>query len=81
MTADQTASFIVIRVCNLILFDRERRRFWIIQAGRGAARRDAEKEPGKIRVVGHTDNTPINSARFPSNFDFRWSAPRLSPRS
>ena len=27
-----------------------------------------EKEPGAIRVVGHTDSSPIKTVRFPSNF-------------
>src|SRR6202035_4000207 len=35
-------------------------------AGKLAALLD--KEPGKIRVVGHTDNTPIKNVRFPSNW-------------
>jgi type VI secretion system protein ImpK len=69
MTADQTANFIVIRVCNLILFDSGKatvlEQFKPV-AGRLAA--TLEKEPGKIRVVGHTDNTPISNTQFPSNF-------------
>jgi type VI secretion system protein ImpK len=27
-----------------------------------------DKEPGAVKVVGHTDSTPIRSVRFPSNF-------------
>lgn len=27
-----------------------------------------EKEPGPIRIVGHTDSSPIKTVRFPSNF-------------
>jgi type VI secretion system protein ImpK len=27
-----------------------------------------EKEPGTVKVVGHTDSAPIRSVRFPSNF-------------
>jgi type VI secretion system protein ImpK len=70
MTADQTASFIVIRVCNLILF--ESGKATVLDQFKPVAARLAatlEKEPGKIRVVGHTDNTPIGSSRFPSNFE------------
>jgi type VI secretion system protein ImpK len=26
-------------------------------------------QPGAVQVSGHTDNTPIHSLRFPSNFD------------
>lgn len=70
MTADQTASFIVIRVCNLILF--ESGKATVLEQFKPVAARLAatlEKEPGKIRVVGHTDNSPISTARFPSNFE------------
>jgi type VI secretion system protein ImpK len=27
-----------------------------------------EKEPGQVQVIGHTDNVPIRTIRFPSNF-------------
>jgi type VI secretion system protein ImpK len=69
MTADQTASFIVIRVCNLILFDSGKANV-LDQFKPVGARITAtlEKEPGKIRVIGHTDNTPIGNTRFPSNY-------------
>jgi type VI secretion system protein ImpK len=69
MTADQTTSFIVIRVCNLILF--ESGKATVLDQFKPVAARLAatlEKEPGKIRVVGHTDNTPIGNTRFPSNY-------------
>ena len=69
MTADQTANFIVIRVCNLILFDSGKAT--VLDQFKPVAERLAatlEKEPGKIRVVGHTDNTPIGNTRFPSNY-------------
>jgi type VI secretion system protein ImpK len=70
MTADQTANFIVIRVCNLILF--ESGKATVLEQFKPVAARLAatlQKEPGKIRVVGHTDNTPIGNSRFPSNFE------------
>jgi type VI secretion system protein ImpK len=69
MTADQTAAYIVIRVCNLILFDSGKAT--VLDAFKPVAARLAatlEKEPGKIRVVGHTDNTPISTTRFASNY-------------
>jgi type VI secretion system protein ImpK len=69
MTADQTAAFIVIRVCNLILF--ESGKATVLDAFKPVAARltaTLEKEPGKIRIVGHTDNTPISGTRFPSNY-------------
>ncbi|MDE2474026.1 MAG: type IVB secretion system protein IcmH/DotU [Alphaproteobacteria bacterium] len=28
-----------------------------------------QQEPGQINVVGHTDNTPIHTIRFPSNYE------------
>lgn len=69
MTAEQSANFIVIRVCNLILFDSGKAT--LLDAFKPVATRLAttlEKEPGKIRVVGHTDNVPISNSRFPSNY-------------
>ncbi|VIO78089.1 Outer membrane protein Omp38 [Bradyrhizobium ivorense] len=70
MTADYAGNFIVIRVCNLILF--ESAQATVLEQFKPVAARLAvtlDKEPGKIRVVGHTDNTPMRSARFPSNFE------------
>jgi type VI secretion system protein ImpK len=70
MTADQTASFIIIRVCDLILF--EPGQAIVLNAFRPIAARVAatlDKEPKHIRIVGHTDNTPIRTVRFPSNFE------------
>jgi type VI secretion system protein ImpK len=29
---------------------------------------EIEKQPGKVQVVGHTDNVPIRTLQFPSNF-------------
>ncbi|MDW8370740.1 MAG: type VI secretion system protein TssL, long form, partial [Geminicoccaceae bacterium] len=31
--------------------------------------RELAGEPGRIRVVGHTDDRPIRTARFPSNWE------------
>jgi type VI secretion system protein ImpK len=70
MTADQTGSFIIIRVCDLVLFDPGQAT--VLDAFRPVAARVAatlDKEPKHIRIVGHTDNTPIRTARFPSNFE------------
>jgi type VI secretion system protein ImpK len=70
MTADQTASFIVIRVCDLILFAPGQAT--VLDAFKPIATRVAatlDKEPRHIKVVGHTDNTPIRTVRFPSNFE------------
>jgi type VI secretion system protein ImpK len=70
MTADQTASFIVIRVCDLILFAPGQAT--VLDAFKPIAARVAatlDKEPRHIKIVGHTDNTPIRTVRFPSNFE------------
>lgn len=70
MTADQTGSFIIIRVCDLVLF--EPGRAVVLDAFRPVAARVAatlDKEPGQIKIVGHTDNSPIHNVRFPSNFE------------
>ena len=70
MTADQTGSFIIIRVCDLVLF--EAGRATVLDAFKPVAARVAatlDKEPKHIKVVGHTDNTPISTVRFPSNFE------------
>lgn len=70
MTADQTASFIVIRVCDFALFAPGQAT--VLDAFKPVAGRVAatlDKEPGKIKVVGHTDSSPIRNVRFPSNFE------------
>jgi len=70
MTADQTGSFIIIRVCDLVLFDPGQAT--VLDAFKPVAARVAatlDKEPKHIKIVGHTDNTPIRTARFPSNFE------------
>lgn len=70
-SADQTANQIIIRVGNILLFDSGSAtvldRFKPV-AARVAATLD--KEPGYIKVIGHTDNTPISgtNVRFPSNY-------------
>jgi type VI secretion system protein ImpK len=70
MTADQTGSFIVIRVCDLILF--EPGQATVLEGFKPVAMRVAatlDREPGHIKVVGHTDSSPIRTVRFPSNFE------------
>jgi type VI secretion system protein ImpK len=70
MTADQTPSFIVIRVCDLVLFASAQAT--VLDAFKPVAARVAatlDKEPGRIRIVGHTDSSPMKSVRFPSNFE------------
>jgi type VI secretion system protein ImpK len=70
MTADLSGSFIVIRVCDLVLFASAQAT--VLDAFKPVAARVAatlDKEPGHIRVVGHTDNSPMHTTRFPSNFE------------
>jgi type VI secretion system protein ImpK len=68
-TVEQTANLIVIRLCDQVTFDPGQA---VVKdpfkplAVKIAALLD--KEPGRIRVVGHTDSTPIKTVRFPSNF-------------
>jgi type VI secretion system protein ImpK len=68
-SADQTANRIIIRVGNIILFDSGSAsvlpQFKPVAARVAAA---LDKEPGWIQVVGHTDNAPIGTVRFPSNY-------------
>jgi type VI secretion system protein ImpK len=70
-SAEQTANQITVRVGNVILFDSGSAtvldQFKPI-AGRVAATLD--KEEGFVKIVGHTDNTPIShgNVRFPDNY-------------
>jgi type VI secretion system protein ImpK len=67
---DQTANEIVIRLCDQVTFDPGeaivKDQFKPLAAKIAAL---LEKEKGRIRVFGHTDNVPIKSVRFPSNWD------------
>jgi type VI secretion system protein ImpK len=69
ITVTQTGSVIVIRLCDLALF--ESGKADVRDGFKPAAARIAkllEDEKGFIKVVGHTDNRPIKSVRFPSNW-------------
>jgi type VI secretion system protein ImpK len=66
---DQTANQIVIRLCDQVTFDPGQA--IVKDQFKPLATRIAsllDKEEGVIKVVGHTDNTPIKNVRFPSNF-------------
>jgi type VI secretion system protein ImpK len=70
VTVDQTATSIVIRIANLALFQSGKAE--VMPAFKPIASRIAEtldKEPGEIRVDGHSDNVPIRTAAFASNFE------------
>ncbi len=66
---DQTANQIIIRLCDQVTFDPGQAiikdQFKPLAAKLGAI---LDKEPGRIRIVGHTDNTPMKTVRFPSNW-------------
>ena len=65
----QTGSVIIIRLCDLALF--ESGKADVREGFKPAAARISkllEDEKGFIKVVGHTDNRPIKSVRFPSNW-------------
>ena len=67
---DETANQIVIRLCDEITFDSGKaivkEQFAPLAAKIAAV---LDKEPGRIRVVGHTDNSPIHTVQFPSNWE------------
>jgi len=70
-TAEQTANQITVRVGNVFLFDSGSAT--VLDAFKPIAGRVAEtldKEEGFIKIVGHTDNTPISrgNVRFPDNY-------------
>jgi len=69
LSVEETPSAIIIRVANLVLF----------APGDATVKpefkailerlvKTLEREPGAIRIVGHTDSTPIHTVRFPSNW-------------
>ena len=67
--AVQTASHIIIRVGDLVLF--RSGQATVLNEFKPIASRIAailEKEPGWIKVVGHSDSTPIRTVRFESNW-------------
>jgi type VI secretion system protein ImpK len=69
ITVTQAANVIVIRLCALALFDSGKAE--VREAFKPAAARIAkllDQEKGFIKIVGHTDNEPIKSVRFPTNW-------------
>jgi len=64
-----TPNMIVLRLCDSITF--EPGEAIVKEAFKPIAQKIIaylNDQPGKIRVVGHTDNRPINNVRFPSNW-------------
>jgi len=69
ITVTQSGTVIIIRLCDLALF--ESGKADVREGFKPAAARIAkllEGEKGFIKVIGHTDNRPIKSVRFPSNW-------------
>lgn len=69
VTADQNATQIFIRVGDLVLF--KPGETTVLDSFKSVIPRIAaslDSEPGNIKVVGHTDNRPIKTIRFPSNW-------------
>jgi type VI secretion system protein ImpK len=68
--ADQTADVIILTVGNVAVFASGSAE--VLESFKPIAEKIAvtlEKEPGYIRVVGHTDNQPIRTVRFASNYE------------
>jgi type VI secretion system protein ImpK len=64
-----TANLIVLRLCDSITF--EPGQAIVKETFKPVAAKIVaylNEQPGKIKVVGHTDNVPIKNVRFPSNF-------------
>jgi type VI secretion system protein ImpK len=69
VSAEQNTTQIFIRVGDLVLFDPGQTT--VLDSFKPVIPRIAASlnpEPGNIKVVGHTDNTPIKTIRFPSNW-------------
>jgi type VI secretion system protein ImpK len=69
VTADQTANNIIIRIGDVVMFPVGQAT--VLEQFKPIAQRIAgvlDKEPGWIKIVGHSDSTPIRTVRFPSNF-------------
>jgi len=70
LTVDQTATSIIIRIGNLVLFPSGAAKvndsFSPIAA---KIAKTLEKEPGGIRIDGYSDTDPIKTVAFPSNWE------------
>jgi type VI secretion system protein ImpK len=69
VTAEQNTTQIFVRVGDLALFNPGETT--VLDSFKPVIPRIAASlnpEPGNIKVVGHTDNTPIKTIRFPSNW-------------
>ncbi len=70
VSADQTATSIIIRIGSVVLFPSGGAK--VNDSFAPIAKKIAlslDKEPGAIRVDGYTDSDPIKTVAFPSNFE------------
>jgi type VI secretion system protein ImpK len=70
LAVDSVSTGIIVRVNSFASF--EPGKATVIDAFRPLAKRIAqtlEKEPGQIKVTGHSDNTPIKTVRFANNYE------------
>jgi type VI secretion system protein ImpK len=70
VTVDQTATSIIVRIANLALFQSGKAK--VIDNFVPIGKRIAEtldNEPGTIQIDGYSDNVPIRTVAFPSNFE------------
>jgi type VI secretion system protein ImpK len=69
VSLEENANSIILRVAGFASFASGRAE--ILDTFQGAGRKIAaalDKQPGNIRVIGHTDSDKISNSRFPSNF-------------
>ena len=70
LSADQTATSIIIRVSNVVLFPSGEAKvsdsFTPLAA---KIAKSLDKEPGAIRIDGYSDTDPIKTVAFPSNWE------------
>jgi type VI secretion system protein ImpK len=70
VSADQTATSIIIRIGSVVLFPSGGAK--VNDSFAPIAKKIAlslDKEPGAVRVDGYTDSDPIKTVAFPSNFE------------
>jgi type VI secretion system protein ImpK len=70
LSADQTATSIIIRIGNLVLFPSGAAKVNDTFAPLAAKiAKSLDKEPGAIRIDGYSDTDPIKTVTFPSNWE------------
>jgi len=71
ITAEATSEGVRISLSNPILFDEGKDELHVTSQGflSGLAKVISERNPAGVIIEGHTDDTPIHSERFPSNWE------------